>query len=145
MSIPTRSCSRSLAVFFAVLSKATTTYRLAKSCGSCFLVIALNKIRAKGAFHLAAKRDVRKTADGDMLDKHVDTTQSDDEAALQLLQLTLVEALEQLPAAHRRMIELRIDGHEIDEIARRTERSKRTVERMLQEARKQLAHLLEVE
>ncbi len=110
-----------------------------------FLVIALNKIRAKGAFHLAAKRDVRKTADGDMLDKHVDTTQSDDEAALQLLQMTLVEALEQLPAAHRRMIELRIEGHEIDEIARRTERSKRTVERMLQEARKQLAHLLEVE
>ncbi|MBL8829453.1 MAG: sigma-70 family RNA polymerase sigma factor [Planctomycetaceae bacterium] len=110
-----------------------------------FLVIALNKIRAKGAFHLAAKRDVRKTTDGDAIDKLADAAPTDDETALQVLKLTLTEALDQLPVGHREMIELRIEGHEIDEIARRTGRSKRTVERMLQEARKRLAELLEFE
>src|SRR6478672_1608798 len=33
-----------------------------------FLVIALNKIRAKGAFHRAAKRDIRMTAGADELE-----------------------------------------------------------------------------
>lgn len=110
-----------------------------------FLVIALNKIRAKGAFHLAAKRDVRKTADGEAIDKLADGAPTDDETALQVLKLTLDEALDQLPAGHREMIELRIEGHEIDEIAQRTGRAKRTVERILQEARKRLAELLEFE
>lgn len=110
-----------------------------------FLVIALNKIRAKGAYHLAAKRDVRKTEEADALDQSPLAGRSDDEAALHLLEMTLSEALEQLPEAHRHMIELRIEGHEIEEIARRTGRAKRTVERMLQEARKQLAALLEVD
>lgn len=110
-----------------------------------FLVIALNKIRAKGAFHLAAKRDVRKTTDGDAIDELAPASLNDDETALQVLKLTLAEALEQLPLAHREMIELRIEGHEIEEIAQRTGRSKRTVERILQEARKKLAELLELE
>jgi DNA-directed RNA polymerase specialized sigma24 family protein len=38
----------------------------------------------------------------------------------------------------RRMIELRIEGYEVAEIARLTRRSKRTVERTLQEFRKSL-------
>jgi RNA polymerase sigma-70 factor (ECF subfamily) len=104
-----------------------------------FLVIALNKIRAKGNFHRAAKRDVRQTAGGEFLDEAA----GPDAAALGFLKLTVEEALERLPEQHREMVSLRVEGYEVAEIAERTGRSKRTVERILQEARKRLAHLLE--
>ena len=48
------------------------------------------------------------------------------------------EALARLPEAQRRMVELRIEGHEVGEIAARVGRSKRSVERVLQEFRNQL-------
>jgi len=41
------------------------------------------------------------------------------------------------------MIALRIDGHEVAEIAEQMRRSKRTVERVLQEFRRQLAEVLD--
>jgi len=107
-----------------------------------FLVIALNKIRAKGAFHRAAKRDVRLTV-GDDDDRLGELPGKRDEAALGFLRLTVNEALQQLPVTQRRMVMLRIEGHEVAEIAARTGRSKRTVERLLQDARKKLAYLLE--
>jgi RNA polymerase sigma-70 factor (ECF subfamily) len=109
-----------------------------------FLVIALNKIRAKGAFHRAAKRDVRATAGGDYLDD-AKTPEDHDSAALGFLQLTVEEALQRLPVQQRQMVTLRIEGYEVAEIAQRTQRSKRTVERLLQEARKKLAYLLQEE
>ena len=105
------------------------------------LVIALNKIRAKGNFHRAAKRDVRLTAGGEFLDAQ-DQPAGRDEAALGFLRLTVAEALEHLPEHHRQMVTLRVEGYEVAEIAAQTGRSKRTVERILQEARKKLALLL---
>jgi RNA polymerase sigma-70 factor, ECF subfamily len=107
-----------------------------------FLVIALNKIRAKGAYHHAAKRDVRLTAGGEGL---AETPAEQDEAAYAILQMTIDEALDQLPPQHRQMLVLRIEGHEVAEIARQVARSKRTVERILQECRKKLADLLDAE
>jgi RNA polymerase sigma-70 factor, ECF subfamily len=107
-----------------------------------FLVIALNKIRAKGAFHRAAKRDVRRTAASELLDSKA-VEEPHDTAALTFLQLSVNEELAALPAAERQMVTLRVEGYEVAEIARRTGRSKRTVERLLQTARKKLAHLLE--
>jgi RNA polymerase sigma factor (sigma-70 family) len=104
-----------------------------------FLVITLNKIRAKGAFHGAAKRDMRKTIE---FDEAFSTAKSDSDA-LRLLTLTLNESLDNLPEHYREIVNLRVEGYEVDEIARRTERSKRTVERILQEARKRLSHLLD--
>ena len=106
-----------------------------------FLVIALNKIRAKGAFHRAAKRDVRLTGGSEWLDR-ADAAAPHDEAAFRHLHLVVEEALERLPPPHRQMVELRIEGYEVAEIARKTGRSKRTVERILQEARKQLGEFL---
>jgi RNA polymerase sigma-70 factor (ECF subfamily) len=106
------------------------------------LVIALNKIRAQGAFHRAAKRDVRHTAAADHLDEAAATGRSDDEAYA-VLRLVVEEILEQLPAAARAIVELRIEGYEVAEIAQQLKRSKRTVERNLQEFRKKLAELLE--
>src|SRR5437868_1914055 len=65
-----------------------------------------------------------------------------DDSASSCLQVVVQEALERLSPQHRRVVELRIEGHEVNEIARKTERSKRTVERVLQEARQQLRDLL---
>ena len=110
-----------------------------------FLVIALNKIRAKGAFHRAAKRDVRLTAGGEAYERRLEALPGGDEASYAFLQLSIGEALERLPPQHRQMVELRVEGHEVAEIARLTGRSKRTVERLLQQARKRLADLLDEE
>ena len=47
-----------------------------------------------------------------------------------------------LSPAHREIIVLRIEGHEIADIATRVKRSKRTVERVLQDFRQTLADIL---
>lgn len=106
-----------------------------------FLVIALNKIRAQGKRHRAAKRDVRKTRQTDWLEQPWEI--ADQEQAAQLtLQLTLDEAMERLTPPQREAIRLRIEGHEVSLIASQLGRSQRTVERLLQEARQRLAEYL---
>ena len=102
-----------------------------------FLVIALNKIRARGNYHLAAKRDARRTVHSEGLEELAA------EADLGFLRLTVEEALEKLSPQHREMVTLRIEGHEVAEIARLTSRSHRTVERLLQQARQRLTELME--
>ena len=57
------------------------------------------------------------------------------------LQIAIKEALQTLPAQHQRMVELRIQGYEVSQIAEKTGRSKRSVERVLQETRKRLDSL----
>lgn len=96
-----------------------------------FLVIGLNKIRAAAVHHGAAKRDVnRTTAFAEAVDAG-----SDDESALLLLKLTIDEFLAPLPESYREIVHLRIAGHEVAEIAKSVGRSKRSVERILQEFR----------
>jgi RNA polymerase sigma-70 factor (ECF subfamily) len=108
-----------------------------------FLVLALNKIRNKLAFHQAARRDVRLTLDGEWFDQPAAQALSDHQAAYGLLQLTIDEALDQLPTWHKTMVELRLQGHEVADIARLTGRSRRSVERVLQESRQTLKDLLQ--
>lgn len=107
------------------------------------LVIALNKVRAKGAHHRAAKRDVQRTASGDLLDKYSKPGQEANELAYTTLKLVIDETLEALPPLSQQVIALRIEGHKVTEIAAQTQRSKRTVERVLQDFRGNLAKLLE--
>lgn len=106
------------------------------------LVIALNKVRANGAFHRAAKRDVRKTVGGEAFTRAVESQSGRNEEALLLLRMVVEELLETLPDVHRRMIELRIEGHEVTEIASAVRRSKRSVERVLQDFRQRLDALI---
>lgn len=103
-----------------------------------FLVIGLNKIRAVAAHHKAARRDVRATAATGEFDKAVDSLAAADDVALHALQLTIDELLAPLPPLHRKIVELRVAGHEVAEIARKTGRAKRSVERILQEFRQTL-------
>src|SRR5207249_1390836 len=81
-----------------------------------FLVIALNKIRATGAYHRAAKRDVRATVLGAAFEATLETIPDKDHQALLLLRLVVEEVLQGVPAVQRRMIELRIAGHEVADI-----------------------------
>jgi len=106
------------------------------------LVIALNKIRAAGVHHSAAKRDVRATAELDRLDAAAEVDpQGDGEQTF--LRLAVDDTLGRLTAAERRAIELRMEGYEVAEIADRMGRSKRTVERSLQQVRTKLKSLLD--
>ena len=105
------------------------------------LVIALNKIRAKGAFHRAARRDVRQTVSGQALPNMAASDAGDDTAYL-TLKLTIEGVLNSLPKTQRQMVQLRIEGHEVAEIAERLRRSKRSVERTLQEFRRRLQDIL---
>src|SRR5438132_12845139 len=101
------------------------------------LVIALNKIRDARAFHTAAKRDVRLTARGHDLGSNLNRLQGKTPNHV-FLQIVVKEALQTLPPQHQRMVELRIEGYEVGQIAEITGRSKRSVERMLQDTRKRL-------
>jgi RNA polymerase sigma-70 factor (ECF subfamily) len=105
------------------------------------LVITLNKVRAKGAHHRAAKRDVRHTADARALDQSSEVLTSDTHAC-DFLKMSVEEALQRLPHEQERAVRLRMEGHEVGEIADALVRSKRTVERLLQEGRSRLAELL---
>jgi RNA polymerase sigma-70 factor (ECF subfamily) len=103
------------------------------------LTIALNRVRAEESFQRAARRDVHLSAE---LGEDEPPALISEDTAFAALRLTLAEALARLPAHARAMLELRIQGHEIAEIAQRTARSKRTVERVLQEVRGSLRRLL---
>ncbi len=108
-----------------------------------FLVIALHKVRGQGAFHRAARRDVRRTQGLAAGTGEGEWEAEADTASYAFLDLAVREALGRLLPAHRQMVELRVAGHTVEEIACQTARSKRTVERLLREARERLGELLE--
>lgn len=105
-----------------------------------FLVITLNKIRAKGKFFRAGRRDVRRQEPGGAATQ--DLAAGDDEQALAELEEVVKGLIAALPEKFGEIVEMRIAGHDIDEIARVTRRSRRTVERTLQEFRTQLKAML---
>ena len=103
-----------------------------------FLVIALHKIRDTASYHRAAKRDVSATATGAAFDHAAGRRAGPDENALATLRLVIGEILDGLPASLRPIVALRIEGYEVQEIADRTGRSRRSVERALQDFRSRL-------
>ncbi|RPI85694.1 MAG: sigma-70 family RNA polymerase sigma factor [Planctomycetaceae bacterium] len=107
------------------------------------LVITLNKIRRNAKLHNAQRRDVRRTAGGsEGIDQYLADDSSADETALAILRMVVDDVIHALPANQQEIVRLRIEGYEIDEISRKTERAKRTVERTLQEFRAELSKLL---
>jgi RNA polymerase sigma-70 factor (ECF subfamily) len=110
-----------------------------------FLVIALNKIRNQWDYHTAAKRDVRLEIAASDVRVTLDQLTRDDSAAQSFLHMVVNEALERLPPHHRRVVQLRLEGRDVAEIAQTIQRARRTTERILQELRFRLADLLELE
>ncbi|MDY3551174.1 sigma-70 family RNA polymerase sigma factor [Gemmata sp. JC717] len=101
------------------------------------MVLALNKIRALVGRHQADKRAVRHTASVSDLDSHAALAADDSAAAF--LRLVMDEQVEALPESNRTIIRLRTEGYEVGEIAQVTGRSRRTVERVLQDFRARLS------
>jgi RNA polymerase sigma-70 factor (ECF subfamily) len=100
------------------------------------LVMTLNKLRTQGNFHRAARRDVRLTQSVGRLERASD--EQNDELALMQLRLVLAELMSTQSELSRQIVELRIKGHDVAEIAERVQRSQRTVERVLQSFRQLL-------
>ncbi len=103
---------------------------------SVLLVITLNRLRTEEVFQRAGKRDVRRNVNMDALNEL--TSFSHSSFASSLLREGVEEALKTLPEHFGRVIKLRLEGLEVAEIAQQVGRSKRTVERILQEALVQL-------
>jgi RNA polymerase sigma factor (sigma-70 family) len=101
-------------------------------------VIAMNKIRAKGAYHRAAIRSVSATTGEEGLE---DLT-AEDVTALSDLQIAIEEILAELPESQRTIVRHRISGDQVAEIARKTARSKRSVERAIHEFCERLRGML---
>jgi RNA polymerase sigma-70 factor (ECF subfamily) len=106
------------------------------------LVITINKIRAKGNYHRAAKRDVRLAA-GDHALEAVASEEAGNDVALSELQMVIDEILKGLPEKSAEIVELRIAGTEVNDIVAKVKRSKRTVERVLQDFRERLRAKIE--
>ncbi|MFO0916549.1 MAG: sigma-70 family RNA polymerase sigma factor [Pirellulales bacterium] len=102
-------------------------------------VLALNKIRKLAAFHRAQKRNVSATQQGDALEAVLVDRSSDADPSLRILEMVIDELLTDMPTANRQIIELRIARHSVDEISNLTQRSVRTVERVLCDFRNRLA------
>jgi RNA polymerase sigma-70 factor (ECF subfamily) len=107
------------------------------------LVLALNKTRKLASFHRAQKRDVSKTHGSETLEHSLQQADGRDDAAHRLLQLIVDDLVGDLPEAHRQIVKFRIEGYRTDDISKATERSKRTVERVLQEFRQKLSALID--
>jgi DNA-directed RNA polymerase specialized sigma24 family protein len=71
-------------------------------------------------------------------------TASEEESRL-ALRMTVDDLLGKLPAIHKEIVLQRINGQGVAEIAARTKRAKRTVERVLQSFRSKLADLIREE
>jgi len=109
------------------------------------LVLALNKIRSLGAYHRAQKRDVARTNSPTPETAWSPAAKAGDDLAYQTMRIVVEDLIATLPPPQDRIVELRIEGHEVQQIAVVVSRSKRTVERTLQQFRNRLAKLIDVE
>ena len=109
------------------------------------LVLSLHKVRDLAAYHRAQKRDVGKTWSVEDSDAAQSDAKPDDQLAYESLRQVVDDLTHNMPTSNRQIIELRIEGFEIGEIAEKTNRAKRTVERTLQHFRERLRQLIEAE
>ena len=96
------------------------------------LVVTLNKTRKLATFHRAGKRDVRSTSGGN---EALQGYQGSQKYSLEELRVVIEEFTEGLDPSRRQVLDMRVEGFEVTEIAKRLNKSKRTVERILQELR----------
>jgi RNA polymerase sigma-70 factor (ECF subfamily) len=105
--------------------------------------ITIHKLHHQVARHTAAKRSVEREqsfeAEGVMLGVEADAVAQDPSPSAAV---AVVDELQQLMAdlapLHRRMVELRLQGYQVREIAGETERSERFVRKVIEEVRARL-------
>ena len=64
---------------------------------------------------------------------------------MEVLKVVLDDFLDSLPPKYAVVAKMRMEGYEVDEIARQTNRSKRTTERVLNMLRKSLLTQLDID
>lgn len=106
---------------------------------SLFLVLALNKIRQAARYHYRGKRDFRLTTQL----RDVEIASAQESTPFVILRATIQELYHGLSTSQRRMVEMRIQGYELKEIATETRRSTRTVERVLKQFRDRLSRQIQ--
>lgn len=99
------------------------------------LVLALNKIRSQVDHHRAAKRNVHRTQQAEALTH----PPQDEDASTDFLRVVLDDLMTGLPDSNRAIVQLRMEGYEVKEIATHTGRSRRTVERVLNDFRTRIS------
>ncbi|WP_197528918.1 RNA polymerase sigma factor [Aeoliella mucimassa] len=109
------------------------------------LVLSLHKVRDLAVHHRAQKRDVGKTWSVEESDAGHTAPAPDDHLAYESLRQVVDELIHGMPESNRQIVELRIEGFEIGEIATKTGRAKRTIERTLQQFRERLRRLIDAE
>jgi DNA-directed RNA polymerase specialized sigma24 family protein len=121
--------------FFAELRESNYEVPEGEELWGLLFVMALHKIRNKANYHRAAKRNIGQTVDGAGLEENL---LASDEASLQFLLMLIDDELKDYPPINRTIVRMRIEGYDIGEIVKKTERSRRTVERVLQDFRQKL-------
>jgi RNA polymerase sigma-70 factor (ECF subfamily) len=107
------------------------------------LVLALNKIRKLATHHRAQRRNVATTelAEPERLAQLMKP--GDDDLAVRSLEEVIGELTSSLSPSHQQIIRLRIEGYKQGEIAIATQRTERTVERVLQNFRTRLRSMID--
>lgn len=126
--------------FFRRVSRGEYSAPKSDTIWNLLVVITLNKVRSAGNYHRAAKRDVARTADSDLTQLRQAIVA--DEETLRVVHMTIQEVVGDLPESQQQMIQLRLEAHEVGEIAEKVGRSKRTVERVLQSFRQRLQEVM---
>ncbi len=96
-------------------------------------VVTLNKVRTLRAHHTASCRDTRSTVSWQDSEIPVGLCIDHDQIAL-----AVRDVLQSLPNEFVEIIEMRLQGHNVDDIATKTGRSLRSTERVLQACREHL-------
>ena len=99
------------------------------------IVITMRKVNAHVDHNRAAMRDVRRESGNQSLAENI----IDESESLRDLLLTIEDVCRELTATQREIVNLRLEGYTVAEIAAKATRSKRTVERELQNFRQLLA------
>lgn len=105
------------------------------------LVLSLNKVRALAKYHRAQKRSVDATWGSGMNDESIGTFTTPDPQPQKILEMVVDDVLNDMPETQRRIVEQRIQGHSVAEIATATQRSRRTIERVIKKFRDTISEL----
>jgi RNA polymerase sigma-70 factor (ECF subfamily) len=129
--------------FFRRASEGCYEVPVGEELWQLLLVLALNKIRTLAVYHRAKKRDAGRTVGTERVAEVATEVSGEDAVAYETMRMMIDELVAKLPSPQGRIVQLRIEGHEISEIAQLTDRSKRTVERILHRFRQQLTELID--
>lgn len=128
--------------FFVAVGKGRYAVPSGEELGDLLVAITLNRVRSAEVFYRAARRDLHRTDSNNALIEVSGCDRPCDDSGVGL-SLVVKDLIKQLPPDHQEVVADRMYGYEVAEIAARMGRSKRSIERMLQEARSRLCNLLE--